>query len=164
MRTINHRPTVKPGSRRDAGFSLPELLVVTAIIIILSAVAVPHVLAGRRAANEASAAQSVRVIIQSQQQYRETHGHYAATLAELGASRMIDEHLAAGFKGSYGFRLQRPDPRSFVISACPGGGWFWAGTRRLAAVEDGQLRADTNNLGTHFTHATANAAPPYSPN
>lgn len=148
----------------ERGFSLPELLLVAAIIIVLCSLAVPHVLAGRRAANEASAAQSVRTIISSQQQYYQARNRYASSLADLTPYGLSDSGLAAGEKGGYDFKLDSQTPGSFVISACPDGGLFWSGTRRLAAVEDGQLRADTRNLGTHFTHDEALATPTFRPN
>ena len=69
------------------GFSLLELLIAVAIILIVSAVAVPNFLRSRIAANQASAVQSCRVVNSAQITYVSTYGQgYASALAALGPS------------------------------------------------------------------------------
>jgi len=75
--------------RKQAGFSLIELLIVVAIILIIAAIALPNLMMARMSANEASAVQSIRTIQSSETAYATTYSSvgFSSTLAELsGAS------------------------------------------------------------------------------
>ena len=101
--------------RSQKGFSLIELLIVVAIILIIAAIAIPNFMRSRMRANEASAVASVRVIDTSAVAYSVTYPYlgYPATLASLGgtspcsatstAACLIDETLASGLKEGYTF-------------------------------------------------------------
>ena len=97
------------------GFSLIELLIVVAIILIIAAIAIPNLLRSRIAANQASAVGSLRTIQTAEITYSTTfNSGYSSTLAYLGppssgtnvtssASGLIDSVLSAGTKSGYSF-------------------------------------------------------------
>jgi prepilin-type N-terminal cleavage/methylation domain-containing protein len=99
--------------RSSRGFSLIELLIVVAIILIIAAIAIPNLLRSRIAANQASAVGSVRTLITAEVTYATTYNTgYSATLGDLGpngggaqpvatAAGLVDEVLS-GTTGSGG--------------------------------------------------------------
>ena len=71
--------------KKEKGFSLIELLIVVAIILIIAAIAVPNLLKSKAAANEASAAASLRTMTSGNFTYSSTYSQgFAGSLAQLG--------------------------------------------------------------------------------
>lgn len=85
--------------RRERGFSLIELLIVVAIILVLAAMAIPNLLRSKMSANEASAVSSIRTVATAQTTYAVAYptAGYADTLTKLAAPQgtaAIDENHA----------------------------------------------------------------------
>jgi prepilin-type N-terminal cleavage/methylation domain-containing protein len=66
------------------GFSLIELLVVVAVILIIAAIAIPNLLRARASANEASAVSSIRIMSTACLTYNSTYGQFPALQANMG--------------------------------------------------------------------------------
>ena len=79
--------------RRIDGFSLIELIIVLLVIGIISAIAVPNLLKARRAANEASAVASVRLITRSEAAFLLSSSNKYATMQELYDAGHLDQTI-----------------------------------------------------------------------
>ncbi len=93
---------MKKGKKKNKGFSLIELLIVVAIILIIAAIAIPNLLRARRSANEGSATASMRTVGSGELLYRSTNGNFT-TLTGLSGDSIIDNVLGGGTKSGYAF-------------------------------------------------------------
>jgi len=112
-----------------AGFSLIELLIVIAIILIIAAIAMPKLVSARMFAYEMAAIRTLHTVNTAQQQYFATYQRYAASLTELGpptggaastatAADLISTDLAQGTKSGYIFALVG-SPQGYAVNANP---------------------------------------------
>jgi prepilin-type N-terminal cleavage/methylation domain-containing protein len=152
--------------RNAKGFSLIELLLVVAIIGIIASIAIPNLLASRRAANEASAQSSLRTIQSCQLTYQATEGHGDyGDLAALRGQFLTDQVLGSGTKSGYNFVVTPTAaglrPALFYATAIPTipSGAGKTGTRRFGMSEDGVLHGDSFALTAYANEAAVKSAP-----
>lgn len=106
------------GRKKPNGFTLMELLIVIAIILILMLMAIPTIGVMKKHANETSAINSLRAITQAEIQYESTYpaNGYACSLSALGgdpgsgapsptSAQLIQGDLASGYKSGYTFAI-----------------------------------------------------------
>ena len=115
--------------RNQRGFSLIELLIVIAIILIIITIAVPKLSTAKRFAQETAAMRAIQTINTAEVQYNSQFGRYATTLAELGppanggaasaaGADVISTDLAQGEKEGYKFTLQG-NGNTYAVNANP---------------------------------------------
>lgn len=148
------------------GFSLIELLIVVVIVGILAAIAIPNLLASRRAANEASALSALRTIHSCEVTYFSTVGNGDYTdLPTLALHTLTDNILGTGTKSGYGYVVNPTGvgvrPSLFHSTAVPTStsGLAQTGTRRFGMTEDGTLHGDALALSPYASHAEVRNAP-----
>ncbi len=147
---------------KKKGFSLIELLIVVAIILIIAAIAIPNLLRARITANETSAVGSVRTINTSAVQYSSTYGNgFPPGLAQLdgagggavscNAAGLIDSVLGAApfTKSGYTFVLAPGALLAVAAPTCaaPGGNTYIVTATPVTVGTTGQRMFCTDQSG-----------------
>jgi len=144
------------------GFTLMELMIVVALILIIAAIAIPSMKEAEIHANEASAVGSIRAINTAEISYQATYGGYADSLANLGGAEpckksaetacLLDQSLAGGLKSGYKFVAIGGNPSggantSYVAGAVPEV-FGRTGDRIFCSTEKNVIRVDLNSSAT----------------
>src|SRR5665213_3544922 len=150
--------------KKETGFSLIELLIVVAIILIIAAIAIPNLMRAKMASNEGSAVASVRMLNTASVAYSTSYGTYPSTLGALGpvasgtsasstSADLIDSVLAAGSKSGYSFNYSAGTTDAagnyvtYIVTAQPLGPGT-SGQRYFFSDQTGVIRADSAALAT----------------
>ncbi len=151
--------------RKQKGFSLIELLIVVAIILIIAAIAIPNLLRSKAAANESSAAASIRTLNSAQTSFETsfpTTG-YAPNLVSLGGTCsstapptstgacLIDNVLSSGSKSGYTFNSAGQTQQTIngnaiyvdYLNTADPQKLNTTGVKGFCATEDGVIRYNT---------------------
>jgi type IV pilus assembly protein PilA len=156
--------------QKQKGFSLIELLIVVAIILIIAAIAIPNLMRARIAANESAAASQLRTLNTAQVSYVTAFPAQGyGTLAQLGGAApctpavanacLIDNSLATNYaakgKSGYNFAVAVITAGQYVATATPitvGS----TGVNSFCSIEDGVVRKDPAGA-TNATEAACGA-------
>jgi prepilin-type N-terminal cleavage/methylation domain-containing protein len=134
------------------GFTLVEIMIVVAIIVLLAAVSIPGLLRARMNANEAAAVASLKTISWAAQTFRTSNSGYPENLSELSTSapQYVDAVLGSGAKQGYNFTLVG-ETNSFNASAEPA-------TPNVTGVRS--FFVDTSGVIRSSSNGTADATSP----
>lgn len=134
--------------RNNKGFTLVEIMIVVAIIILLAAIAIPNLLRARLNANEAAAIASCRTLSSALESYRaaQTPPAYPAELDDLSEATppYIDATLGSGSKQGYDFAYVQDSDNEYSITATPVTQDV-TGSRTFFVDESGVIRLDDEN-------------------
>ena len=125
--------------KRERGFSLLELLIVVAIILIIATIAIPSLLRSRQSANEASAVSNIRTVNIEEATYSVSAGGNFATIGALVTAGMLDSRFNGSVSG-YRFTITVSGP-DYTVLGTPTG--LNSGRYGYYSTPDGVIRYQT---------------------
>lgn len=160
-------------NQRQRGFSVIELLIVVAVLLIIAAIALPNLFQSRRRAQDAAAVSALHTLLTSEASYISTYGQsagYAGSLATLGPAPICDQTHACLVDAQLGCATEpcvrggfnyfsttdstSPPINDFTFTATPRA-WQGSGSSNFCLTEDGVIRFEVDasaSLGGPVTH------------
>lgn len=144
--------------KRKSGFTLLELMIVIAVMLIIAAIAIPGMREAHIHANEVSAVASIRAINTAEVSYQAAYGGYADSLGNLGGAEpctksaetacLLDQSLAGGLKSGYRFVAvgggqSGGENTTYSVGAAPEV-FDRTGKRVFCSTDKNVIRADLN--------------------
>lgn len=152
--------------RKQKGFSVVELMIVLAIIMIITAIAVPRLLSARISANEAAAVSGTRTLVIAEMQYQASYPSigYAPKIANLAGTScaspnsmnacLIDQSMAnASPKEGYVYGVAG-NASGFSVGGYPVSVGY-TGNQSFCALEDGVIHSDGTGADNNATCGNA---------
>lgn len=145
--------------RRQKGFTLLELMIVVALIVIIAAITIPSITDAKIHTNEAAAVAAIRAINVAEVTYQSTYGGYAESLANLGGADpctrsaetacLLDQSVTSGLKSGYRFVAVGGNRSgelntSYVVGAAPEV-YDHTGRRLFCSSDKNVIRVDLNS-------------------
>jgi len=102
----------------SSGFSLLELLIVVALILVIATIAIPSLLRSRQLANENSAVANLRTVSNAEAAYLSATGGYYGSASNLVNEALLDDRFTGGVFAGYSYTITASS-FAFTATATP---------------------------------------------